>query len=753
MNPFKRVAIILLATIVATPLVLVASEAIVPPEPAAAAELVDFDPGYLISDALFYDGSAMTAAQVQVFLEQKEAGCYANATCLYESQMRTPSMSAETGLCGAYSGSALERGSDVIAKVGKACGISQKVLMVLIQKEQHLISSKNPTQWAYDQATGFACPDTAPCDAGYSGFFFQVWYAARQFKYYQWKPQVFNHQANRWNNIRLSPIASCLSLPVFIQNQATAGLYNYTPYQPNPSALQNMYGEGDICGSYGNRNFWSIYTDWFGSTRPASAIETFHAANGGNGGAIGRAQWNIEYFLSSGGGTGQRYANASIMSSTTAGTWAVMNGPIRNEYIALGGPAGSMGWPTAAQTCAGTECSQSFQGGLIGNNPITKYQQAQGGDSGPLGKVTAPVEFFAGNGGGMGQRFANASVMYSASAGTWAVMNGSIRDEYIARGGPNGSLGWPTAAQVCSGSACTQVFQGGTLQPGVISQFASANPAVGTRQGSIESFAGNGGGIGQRYSDASIMSSPTQGTWAVMNGPIRDEYITRGGPNGSLGWPVAAQDCSGTACTQAFQGGTIIPNSIAQYASTNSAIGAALGSFEFFSGSGGGTGQRFANASVMSSRTAGTWAVMNGAIRDEYIARSGANGVLGWPTAEQVCAGTVCYQAFQGGVVMPGIIEKLQSDLGGNAGVLGASQGKYEYFAGNGGGVGKRYAHASVMASPSTGSVAVMDGPIRDEYIARGGSNSSLGWPTASQVCSAGTCTQSFQGGNLSAAG
>jgi hypothetical protein len=52
---------------------------------------------------------------------------------------------------------------------------------------------------------------------------------------------------------------------VFIENQATAGLYNYTPYTPNDAALNNMYGTGDACSSYGNRNFWRIYTDWFGN--------------------------------------------------------------------------------------------------------------------------------------------------------------------------------------------------------------------------------------------------------------------------------------------------------------------------------------------------------------------------------------------------------------------------------------------------------------------------------------------------------
>ena len=52
---------------------------------------------------------------------------------------------------------------------------------------------------------------------------------------------------------------------MFIDNQATAALYVYTPYRPNAAALGNMYGTGDSCSSYGNRNFWRMFSDWFGN--------------------------------------------------------------------------------------------------------------------------------------------------------------------------------------------------------------------------------------------------------------------------------------------------------------------------------------------------------------------------------------------------------------------------------------------------------------------------------------------------------
>jgi len=68
------------------------------------------------------------------------------------------------------------------------------------------------------------------------------------------------------NSIKWSPNDSCGSSTVYIQNLATAALYDYTPYRPNQASLSAGYGTGDSCSSYGNRNFYLYFTDWFGST-------------------------------------------------------------------------------------------------------------------------------------------------------------------------------------------------------------------------------------------------------------------------------------------------------------------------------------------------------------------------------------------------------------------------------------------------------------------------------------------------------
>lgn len=95
----------------------------------------------------------------------------------------------------------------------------------------------------------------------------QVWMAARQYRVYR---QSSTFQANGWykvgknNQIQYNPNASCGKQTVFIENQATQGLYYYTPYVPNAAALANLNGTGDSCSAYGNRNFWRLFWQWFG---------------------------------------------------------------------------------------------------------------------------------------------------------------------------------------------------------------------------------------------------------------------------------------------------------------------------------------------------------------------------------------------------------------------------------------------------------------------------------------------------------
>lgn len=233
-----------------------------------AADLSLFRPGNIISDAVFFDAQAMTEAQIQSFLESRVPVCQAGYTCLrdwYDTSRTT----AADAMCGAYAGGVRERASRIIAKVAQACGINPQVILATLQKEQALVTHTWPSEWRYTIAMGQGCPDTAACDTRYYGFFNQVFGAAWQFKRYANPPGTSAYftwyaPGKTWN-VRYNPNVACGSSPVLIENQATANLYYYTPYQPNRAALNAGYGTGDGCSAYGNRNFFNYFTDWFGS--------------------------------------------------------------------------------------------------------------------------------------------------------------------------------------------------------------------------------------------------------------------------------------------------------------------------------------------------------------------------------------------------------------------------------------------------------------------------------------------------------
>ncbi|MDB5175749.1 MAG: hemagglutinin-related protein [Candidatus Saccharibacteria bacterium] len=232
----------------------------------------EFSAGNIIDDAIFFNSSSMSVDQIQNFLNAKVPSCRSGYTCLKNYTQDTQTRAAETQLCAQYDGGT-KSSAQIIFDVSKACGVNPQVLLVLLQKEQSLVTDTWPEDIQYRSATGFGCPDTAPCDAEYYGFFNQVYNAARIYKRYARDANQYNYRSGRNNNILYNPNSSCGSSSVYLQNQATAGLYTYTPYQPNLAALNNLYGTGDGCSAYGNRNFWRMFNDWFGSTH-GSLIRT-----------------------------------------------------------------------------------------------------------------------------------------------------------------------------------------------------------------------------------------------------------------------------------------------------------------------------------------------------------------------------------------------------------------------------------------------------------------------------------------------
>lgn len=230
-------------------------------------DLSGFDPGTLISDEDFYDADAMNADDIQRFLDEQIGRC-ANDSCLARLRMpvdsRDPVVSRSTGetVCEGFDGGDLTA-AEIIDRVQRACGISAKVLLVTLQKEQSLVSgraARAPTPEQLGAAMGARCPDDAPCDPGAAGFADQVAQGATDLKSYS--ASDFMRQPGT-HYIAYSPDPACGGTDVTITNEATAALYNYTPYQPNAAALAARWGTGDACSAYGNRNFALYWALWF----------------------------------------------------------------------------------------------------------------------------------------------------------------------------------------------------------------------------------------------------------------------------------------------------------------------------------------------------------------------------------------------------------------------------------------------------------------------------------------------------------
>src|SRR5437868_3038099 len=205
----------------------------------------DWNAARIIDDHIYFNSGSMNPGDIQNFLNAKVPTCDTNGTqpsghsgyptradwgrangaappyvCLRDFTQTFGSIAADSYCNGIGGGT--KGGADIIFNVAQACGVNPKALIVLLQKEQGLITDDWPWPVQYRSATGYGCPDTAPCDAQYYGFFNQVYMAARQFKYYQLRADLFRYRAYRDNFIQYNPNSACGGSNVFLQNQTTA---------------------------------------------------------------------------------------------------------------------------------------------------------------------------------------------------------------------------------------------------------------------------------------------------------------------------------------------------------------------------------------------------------------------------------------------------------------------------------------------------------------------------------------------------
>ncbi|GAA4060596.1 hypothetical protein GCM10023065_08310 [Microbacterium laevaniformans] len=792
-----------LAAVAAVLAVVAAQEA----PPAQAANASDFRAGLIISDHNFFDAQSMNADQVQDFLNGKVPRCSGSngQPCLKDYSTNVTPIAADSYCSGIPAGTMTA--AQIIVAAARACGISPKVLIVMLQKEQGLITDRSPDDWSYRAALGQGCPDTAPCDNAFSGFYRQVYFGARQLRIYQQRPEWFGYQIG-WNNILRSPDTSCGTARVYIENDATRALYIYTPYTPNAASLGNLYGSGDDCSTYGNRNFWRDYSDWFGSPLGSIGEQTVTAKYNSLGGAsswLGTAATSIVCGIKD-GGCWQLFANGLIVYSPATGAQE-MQARVHDAWVSQGYENGWMGYPATPTVCGikNGGCWQLFQGGVIMYSPATGTQPmravihdawvSQGYENGWMGFPTTPTNCVSRD-GGCWQLFESGLILYSPATGAQP-MRSVIHQAWVSEGYENGWLGYPTAgSEATSNGGYTQTFQGGAIavdQNGTATYSGTAaNTGAAQIANAMRSLSWLGapatpavcgskdGGCWRAFDNGVIMYSPAAGTHALRPA-IHRAWVSQGYEQGWLGYPTSDASAAGSGFTQKFQGGTITvdgagtatftangsdPAHVAQGAiATRSAANNWLGTAgtPVVCGSrDGGCWQAFTHGVVIYSPATGAQE-MRSEVQSGWVAQGYENGWMGYPTGPSVCGGKDggCWQSFQSGVVMysPRAGANAVRPAFHDAWVgQGYEDGWMGYpttptvCGGRDDGCWQAFEGGVILSSPSTGT-HVMRPQIQTAWVAQGYEVGRLGYPTSdSKSTPDGGYTQDFQGGTVTVA-
>ncbi|WP_157944057.1 hypothetical protein [Blastococcus atacamensis] len=706
-----------------------------------AADLRLFNAGNIVSDGVFYDPTTMTAQAIQDFLVVKGASCSGDR-CLKTFRQDTWTRPADA-FCAAYQGAGGESAAAIIHKVGLACGINPRALMVILQKEQGLIGSRGPSAYAIERAMGYACPDASVCDSRYFGLYNQLYSAAHRFKEYRANPAKFNYRAGMTNSINYAPMTAeydniggtrCGKASVYIQNQATAGLYNYTPYVPNQAALDAGYGTANDCSTYGNRNFFLYFTDWFGSTQSSGGAAVLDKnselafAGVQLAAPLEDATCTLPY-----DGCSRAYAGGTIFWHAHTGAH-VVRGAILERYLALGGPAGALGYPVGDDAAApfGTGYYTYFQGGAIYWSAATGAHEVRGAildawrqagaQAGVLGYPVGGDEAVP---GGYRTRFTGGTTYWSAGTGARTI-RGALLDKFERSGGP-AALGYPVIndGATSTGDGAYVDLTGGSIYwtsatgaRVVRGDILATYRALGAQAGPMGYPTGDDmavpGGYKTDFRGGALYWSAATGTKGVR-GALQAKYEALGGP-AALGFPLAHDGATTT---------------------------------------GGGATVRLQGGDLFWSPATGAH-VVRGAILATYRSLGIQAGPMGFPTGDDMAVPGGYKTDFQGGALY-------WSAATGTKGVRGALQAKYEALGGpaalgfplahdgattTGGGATVRLQGGDLFWSPATGA-HVVRGAILATYRSLGIQAGPMGFPTGDDMAVPGGYKTDFQGGAL----
>ena len=576
----------------------------------------DFQAGRIIDDAVFYDANTMSVEEIQAFLDAKLPTCDMWGTGSSAGRvvsetgyvMPAGSTNADYARLRAAAGNSryheppyicvnkyyenpethetlyetngivkdgMISAAQIIYNEAQRYSINPQVLLVLLKKESYVWGDTWPLKWEYNSAMGYGCPDTAPCDTAYYGFYNQVHMAAYQFDRYKQKNYEYNYHPGMTNNIYYSPTYSCGTKQVYIENMATASLYIYTPYTPNDAALQNYPGTS-YCGSYGNRNFFMYFSEWFGSTYIDSDLMAINAAYkdlGDDARALGKPISDVIHGQLS---TWVKYENGYIVGAKKTGFY-ISIGKIREVWAANNYEAGVLGLPLSNIRSNDKMQWQKFQNGYIVGSEETGYfvsmgkirevWGATGYEAGALGRPTSEV--LADDNDREWQEYEHGCIIGSDESGYYAIFEKYYEIWKDYKISDEKTLGVPLANIRSNDKMQWQKYQNGYIVGSDATGFYVSTGKIREVWGSTGYEAGilglpiqeirnneTYGSTWQKYQNGYIVGSDATGFY-VSTGKIREVWGALGYESGVLGLPTSNIQTSGNRITQSYQHGLI----------------------------------------------------------------------------------------------------------------------------------------------------------------------------------------------------
>jgi uncharacterized protein (TIGR03437 family) len=198
-------------------------------------------------------------------------------------------------------------------------------------------------------------------------------------------------------------------------------------------------------------------------------------------------------------GTGASPVTYLVAVEDESAAGYVVSGAILAQYLTLGGPSGSLGFPVGDATAGGR---QSFEQGALAGNPVQLVSGAilakwakLGYETGSAGQVAGSATVFQTFRGtaGLMQFFANALIAAPTNgplAGQAFAVTGPVLTAYVAAGGPTGDLGSPLNDQRLVNGLNQQDFEGGSINYATGSQTANITknprqPVITTKPGAV----------------------------------------------------------------------------------------------------------------------------------------------------------------------------------------------------------------------------------------------------------------------------